>query len=223
MSVLAVLASVKLMKPAPATSAFTTSGEGGISASSSAARSRGFLFSGLASCSARLEAKSPWLACLGRSRTIGVSISSGATLPSAWRNSSASRDFGSALMALVQMRNPQLYRSAPFYPCPVTPQRTFHNNIRPIEAKGTARRDPASPQECQRGITEHARSTHHPRRHRPAAGDFICPGARPGPLRGSPGCSRCPPLPLAAGGLSCAPTVDHSARPHPPPVSPRRS
>jgi len=75
--------SVKLMNPAPATSALLTSPEAGSSASNSLATSRGFLFSALASSIARLVAKSPCVGSRGRSMWIGVSAAVGATLTSA--------------------------------------------------------------------------------------------------------------------------------------------
>ena len=56
---------MKLMKPAPAISAFLTSVETGSSLTSCWAISRGFFLSALASCIARLVAKSPWEASAG--------------------------------------------------------------------------------------------------------------------------------------------------------------
>jgi hypothetical protein len=77
---LGAASSVKLMKPARRLRPLATSDETGSSLSSCCAMSRGFFLSALASCIARLVAKSPCVGSRGRSSWIGVSVAVGATL-----------------------------------------------------------------------------------------------------------------------------------------------
>jgi hypothetical protein len=60
------------MNPGPAISVFSTHSESGREARMDWATSLGLRFSALASCMAALQAKSPWLSCLGRSSSTAM-------------------------------------------------------------------------------------------------------------------------------------------------------
>src|SRR5260221_10596692 len=86
----------RLMNPLPATSARSSHSEGGSAATSSRASSRGLRLSARASCIAAGQEKSPYWACLGRSREISEPGCCGATLASAWVSNSVRWDLTSA-------------------------------------------------------------------------------------------------------------------------------
>ena len=113
---LGITASVKLMKPALATSALTTSGERAAPPAATRQDHRvRIALSGLASCRARLEAVVAVARLLGLPSTIGVSISSRATSFHAWRSRSASRGFLDR-RSQTRVRNPQIIQNGPDIP-----------------------------------------------------------------------------------------------------------
>ena len=193
MSVLAVLASVKLMKPAPATSAFTTSGEGGIRPAAKPPDGARVSLQWFGQLQQARLGRSHQVCLLGRSRNDRRSIALALRCPAPGATARQVRDFDQRHGTRANAK-PAIYQIGPVLsPAPVTPQRNTFRNQYQAHRKGTACRDPASPQECQRGITEHARSTRtRGATDRQRVTSFVL-GASWLPLRQP--CSRRPPAP----------------------------